>query len=214
MSNIITTPRTLEELYGADYTADMKKFAREKKIPDERYKQMLYDSDQDWINVCNANVYAHIRLCGRRAQKASEERSFLLDDLFRLYGFGTTGTTKYEYNKEAHLWVFYIGVPVKDERSKSIWIQTPNSIRAYRFEYGSLSKGNGLTVRPNPRNKRSYIDYIEPYEEELKELTTKFYKEFNDSFSKVTQKFNDIAGRVEDLPANSYAEWPNGLFCL
>lgn len=206
-----TTPRTVEELFGADYNGEIKKYFKEKELPNDTYKSMLYKTDPEWNAVCSANVYGHIRLCGRKAQKAAEDRSFLLDDLFRIYGFGTSGTTKYEYNREAHLWVFYIGMDIPGERAKSIWIQTPNSIRARHFEYKGLSLSGGLKVGANPRDKSAYKHYIEPYEKELEELTSKYYKEFKSAFSKVQQNFNDIAGRTEDLPANSFAEWPNGL---
>lgn len=208
LKKLNTDPRTPEELFGSDWDRDKNIYFREPEYPNERYLQTL-QLEEDWNEVVNADVYAHIRLCGRRSQIASEDRAFLLDDLFRMYPYGTYHPVKYTYNKDAHFWVFYIGVLVQ-ERELFIWVQTPNSTRARKFVYKGLSRGEGLKLAPNPRDKSAIKRYVDPYEDELKDLTTKYYEVFDQAFKQVKINFERILDMVENLPQNSFAEWPYG----
>lgn len=199
-------PRTLEELYGENFNNSMR-FLREPEFLSSELDEHYRENYAEWRNVCDASVYGVIRLCGRQAQKEAVDRKFLLDDVFRLYTF-MGNRIKYTYNREAHLWVFYIGVQIPGEAETSIWVQTPTSPGARRFTYGGLSPTEGLKLKVVPRDKSAYKRYVAPYEEELKKLTSKYYKEFKDSFNEVYRLFNDAA-RNGDNPSSSYSEWPH-----
>ena len=201
-----TNPRTLEELYGENFNNSMR-FLREPEFLSAELDDHYRENYAEWRNVCDSSVYGVIRLCGRQAQKNAQDRLFLLDDVFRLYTF-MGNRIKYTYNREAHLWVFYIGVQIPGERETSIWVQTPTSPGARRFMYDGLSPKDGLKLKAVPRDKTAYRKYVQPYEEELKQLTSKYYKEFRYSFVEVSKFFNDIGGR-DDLQSNSDREWPH-----
>lgn len=207
-NKLISKPRTKKEYFGDDYNLDIERHFSEKVYPDKYVKDLLDKNDKHWDEVCNASVYGHIRLCGRKAQKNAEDREFLVDDVFRFTPVTGSPSLKYAYNQEANFWVFYIGAPVLGERERSIWVQAPRTNRAHRYFFGGLSKSGGLKLKPVPRDRSAYSRYIEPFENELNKLTSLYYEDFKSAFEEVEIRLHNTNGTLDVPSVNSDIEWP------
>ena len=72
-------PLPLKDLYGNDFSGLKRIYQEPVEITPEWHNAMM-ETNPAYRAVCTSNWYAHIRICGRQAQKATENHEFLMDD--------------------------------------------------------------------------------------------------------------------------------------
>ena len=211
-----TSPRSLEELYGAEYAT------HKYRIPDIEEPNELallqLNQDDNWKRLCSSSYYVHLRICGRNAQIRNQDRGFSLEDLFRLYRYNVMfnkislyDKTGINYNRNAHLWVFYISVKNPTDSKHYLYVQPPVYNGAIKVVLDGITPNKGMMLRPYNRDSVGFKNILK-YKDELDVVVKRHAKEFSKAFADADKFFNDDERqRTQDMAIHSYYESPYDL---